>query len=140
MVEQWEQDSFRECTNEMLDSEKKLNDPRTECAKELAEEPGSDLETVTKVVPSQIGITMVAVVLIDPLTKYFFERALRLVHVLVHLVDQPRSAPMSWRKILAFTWRDERTTIARSATREVVEESGNELETEECVHGGRARK
>ena len=64
MVEQWEQDSFKERTNEVLerprnDSEKEAKDPRTKRAKELQEEtaedkvvlmegPGSDLETATK--------------------------------------------------------------------------------------------
>ena len=50
MVEQWEQDSFQERTNEMLeeprnDSEKEAKDPRTDLAKELEEETGTDLKT-----------------------------------------------------------------------------------------------
>ena len=50
VVEQWEQDSFKERTNEMLqeprnDWEKEAKDPRMERAKELEEETGTDVKT-----------------------------------------------------------------------------------------------
>ena len=66
------------------------NDPSTKCAKALAKEPGSDLETVTKVVPSPAGDhddCRCAHLSVD---QVFFRTGLfHFVHVPVHLVDQP---------------------------------------------------